>query len=236
MSNLILPQIVATYLGSWEGHTQTEGNNLVQLNDRMSNATIDELATEYNILTQGHLWNLPLLDLFYDEFRNRMFSDTTFSISVSWQSTQEWLKDPFVLIMIGFEDTYPIIDGNGINIKGDNPNVSNVTLLWSDFSDKFQEKIIRMLLHDDIDAIVGVFNNQLRIIGLENDNGHLLLTDDINVPSGTVNVKTIIRKVSDWDLYSQIYKALRDQAPVIVDSIQNKMLEIIQQPEDLIEE
>lgn len=234
MSNLILPQIVATYLGSWEGHTQSEGNNLIQVNDRISNATIDELATEYNILTQQHLWNVPLLDLFYDEFRNRMFSDTTFSISVSWQSTQEWLKDPFVLIMVGFEDSYPIVDGNGINIKGDKPNVSNVTLLWSDFSDKFQEKIIRMLLHNDTSAIVEILNNQLKIIGLENDSIRLSFMDEVS--SEVVKVKTIIRKVSDWDLYSQIYKALRDQNPVIVDPIQNRMLEIAEQPEDLIEE
>jgi hypothetical protein len=231
MSNLILPQNIATYLGSWEGHTQSEGNNLIQVNDRMNNATIDELATEYNILTLRHLWNLPLLDLFYNEFRNRMFSDTTFSISVSWQSTQEWLKNPFVLIMVGFEENYPIIDGNGINIRGDKPNVLNVTLLWTDFSDKLQEKIIRMLLHNDTSAIIEIFNNQLKIIGLENDSVRLSFMDD-DALSEVVKVRTIIRKVSDWDVYSQVYKALRDQTPIIIDPIQNRMIEIA----DLIDE
>ena len=234
MSNLILPQIVANYLGSWEGHTQTEGGNLIQVNDLISNATIDELATEYNILTRQYLWNAPLLDLFYNEFRNRMFSDTTFSISVSWQTTQEWLKDPFVLIMVGFEDNYPIIDGNGLFIQGNKSDMNNVTLTCSDFSDSFQEKIIRILLHNDTDAIVETSNNKLKILGLENDNVRLSFSDYVEVEA--VKVRTIVRKASDWDSYSQIYKALRDQNPVIVDSIQNRLLEILERPEDLLEE
>jgi len=231
MSNLFLPQIVANYLGSWEGHTQTEGSNLIQVNNRMSNATIDELATEYNILTRQYLWNLPLLDIFYDEFRNRMFSETTFSISVSWKTTQEWLNDPFVLIMVGFEDNYPIIDGNGLFIHSNKPNISNSTLTYSDFSNEFQEKIIRMLLHNDTYAIVQVNDNKVKVVGLENDNIRLNFSDISESP--VVKVRTIVRKASDWDSYSQIYKALRDQKPVIVDPIQSELLE---HPEDLLEE
>ena len=230
MSNLILPQIVANYIGSWEGHTQIEGSNLIQLNDRMTNATLDELATEYNMLTQQYLWNAPLLDLFYNEFRDRMFSDTTFSMSISWHTTQEWLKDPFVLIMVGFEDDYPIIDGNGLSIQGNKSNISNSTLTCSDFSNNLQEKIIRVLLNNNTDAIVEINNNKLKILGLENDNIRLSFEDYVEVEA--VKVRTIIRKASDWDLYLQIYKALRNQKPVIV----NNIVEIPEQPDDLLEE
>lgn len=216
MSNIILPQLVANYIGSWEGHKEVEGSNLIQVNDKIHNATLDELVTEYNNLTKQYLWNSPLLDIFFDEFRERMFSETTFSISVSWSTTQEWLKDPFVLIMVGFEESYPIIDGNGLFIRRNKADISNVTLTSNDFSEKFREKIIRMLLNENTDAIVEVNNNKLKIVGLENDNAALSLFETRNQEL-EVKVKTIIRRASDWDVYLQIYKALKNQSPIIVE-------------------
>lgn len=212
-----LAQIVSNYISSWEGHTQIEGENAIRLRDRLEIATIDELTTEYNSLTQQHLWNDPLLDLFYNEFRNRMFSDTTFSISTSWRSVEEWLKNPFILIMVGFEDSYPIIDGDGLTIQSEDPKVSNYTLTNEHFSKKFQDLILRILLcNQTVNATVEIREEKVQITSLENQNVRVSLVEDSN--GEPINVKALIRETPDWTVYRQIYCSLKNNNPVIIDT------------------
>jgi hypothetical protein len=214
-----LAQIISSYISSWEGHTQIEGENAIRVKDRLEIATIDELNMEYNALTQQHLWNDPLLDLFYEEFRNRMFSDTTFSISTSWSSIEEWMKDPFVLIMVGFEDSYPIIDGNGLVIQPDDPKMSNYTLTNEHFNEKFQNLIIQTFLCNQVDATVEIREGKVQITALENKNVKVSLVDNSN--GEPIRVKTLIREAPDWNLYRQIYCSIKNHKPTIIDPMQD---------------
>lgn len=223
MSSSLFTQIVANYINSWEGHTQVEGENYILLRDRLENTTIEELNIEYNALTQQHLWNVPLLDLFYDEFRNRMFSETTFSITTSWHSVEEWKRNPFVLIMVGFEDSYPIIDGNGLLILPDDPKVLHYTLTTDDLSTKYQEAIIRLLLHNHINANVEVSSNKIQIVGLENTNAEISFVTP-SIGGEHIQIKASIREAPDWNLYCQIYTALKNQNPVVIDPMQDKLI------------
>ena len=231
MSNLLLTQLVANYLNSWEGHTQTEGNNFIILRDRLTTATIDEINTEYNALTQQQLWVTPLLDIFYDEIRGRMFDDTTFAISTTWRSVSEWKQHPFVLIRVGFEDAYPVIDGDGSFIRANDPNISSFTLMNDSFEDELQEKIIRLLLHHDLNAIVqvGADNQTIQIVGLENakdpDDRFSFVGNVLPSINGeTTRISAKIRENPDWNINRQIYEALRTQRPVIVDPMQDRLI------------
>ena len=197
MSNTDFRQLVASYIGSWEGHTQAEGQYYINLRDAMENVTIDELNIEYNILTRQHLWNTPLLDLFYNEFYNRIFSETTFSISIENLS---------VSAIVGFEESYPMFD-------------SEKTLTNNDFPPEVQEKIIRVLLHNDINAVI----HMNKIIGLENTDDRVYFIDS-NPQGEIIRIKTTVRRAPDWDLYHQIYESLRNQNPVILDPMQDKLI------------
>jgi hypothetical protein len=217
MSAVLLSQIIARYINSWEGHTQNEGQNYIILRDKLKNATIEELNEEYNKLTALYLWNDPLLDLFYNEFRDRMFSETTFSISTSWNSAEKWLSDPFVLIMVGFEDEYPVINGDGLFLEANNLKDQNHILAYDKFTDKFQEKIIRLLLNNNVDAIVDVNEdkNTINIVGLGNEHGRISFDSD-SLSDKTIEIKASIRGSPDWNLYRQIYTSLKNQQPAIM--------------------
>jgi hypothetical protein len=222
MSNLLLQQNVASYINSWEGHSDIEGYNFIQLRDKIKNATIEELTTEYNALTQQNLWNASLLDLFYDEFRSRMFNETTFSISVTWRS----IENPTALIMVGFEDSYPIIDGDGSFILPNDPKILNNTLTSINFSNEYREAIIRMLLDRNVTVIA---NKNLQIVGLENPNKQFYF--DRNQEE-VIKIKTSIREASDWNFYNQIYQALRKAEPAIMDPMED-VLPAVEEPVEI---
>jgi hypothetical protein len=235
MSNLLLTQVVASYISSWEGHTQAEGNNFIRLRDRLKTATIDEINTEYNTLTQQQLWSIPLLDLFYDEIRDRMFDNTTFAISTAWRTVDDWKKNPFVLIRVGFEESYSVIDNDGSYILADDPNISSFTLMNDSFSDEFGKRIIRLLLHHNINAIVqigineGQHTGRIQIVGIESstdpdDRVSFLGTGLPSINGETIRIEAIVQEAADWRLIDRMYEALRSETPTILDPNRDKLI------------
>lgn len=103
------------------------------------------------------------------------------------------------------------------------------------FSDGFQKIIIRLLLNHDVNAIIQIgMNNmvptgQIQIVGLESTsdpNERISFIGNLipSINGETIRVKTVIREAPDWNLYSQIYKALRSQKPVILDPMQDRLI------------
>lgn len=220
-----LVQTISNYISSWEGHSEIEGSNYLTVRDLLSKATISQINIEFNSLTKQSLWVTPLLDLFYDELLKRLLSDTTFAISTACRSFEHWIEDPFVLIRIGFETEYPIIDTDGSIIAGNNPEIFNFTLTNDDFETNVKENLIRMFLDNNLKAIVqanGLHCSDLKIIGLEGKKMKINFFD----PSGAqvYKIKPKFNEDSDWLMIKNMYVGARDTKPAIVDPYNDKII------------
>lgn len=242
MSNLLLSQLISTYINSWEGHTQAEGDNLLAVQKRLENATIDEITTEFNAITQQSIWVPPLITLFYDELLDRLMNETTFAISTAWTNIPEWIINPFVVIRVGFEETYPVIDTNGLFIRADQPNVQTLTLTNDSFSTPIKNRIIRSLLHDGIIAIVEVTSNEIQISGLvstQNLNEPIWFSKKKQDAFQSIQIKVQIQESADWNHVRRMYQALRADRPVIIDPYQDRLINQLidtSELEDIIDE
>lgn len=244
MSNLLLSQLISTYISSWEGHTQSEGSNLIAVQKRLENATIDEINTEFNSMTQQGIWVPPLITVFYDELLDRLMNETTFAISTAWQNISEWLAHPFMILRVGFEETYPVIDTNGLFIRANNANINTLTLSDDNFSKVIRERIVRLLLHDGLIALVEITPNELQVVGLvssQNVDEPVLFPNRIRNPnpSQIVRIRVKIQETPDWNMVRRMYQALRDNNPVIIDPFQDRLINQLidaNELEDIIDE
>lgn len=153
-----LSQAVATYVGAYQGHTQYEGIALAKLLKALSDATIDQIINENNALTEQRLWTNPLMDMVYNELRDRMFSDTTYAVSVSDKGE--------IGVWVGFEDSYPpfsfpsnpiIVGGSELQAEPPNKEVVDLLLLSNGiyaFVDEDQVKFRRTPTHYTVPVMV----------------------------------------------------------------------------------
>lgn len=235
MSNLLLSQLISTYISSWEGHTQSEGSNLIEVQKRLENATIDEINIEFNSITQQGIWVPPLVTVFYDELLDRLMNETTFAISMAWQNISNFL----VTLQVGFEETYPVINTNGSIIRANNDNINILTLTDDNFLKVIREQIIRLLLRDDdLIALIEITANGPQVIGLvssRNINEPVLFSDRIQNPGSSqiVRIRVKIQEMPDWTMVRRMYQALRDNKPVIVDPFQDRLINQLIDANDL---
>jgi hypothetical protein len=226
MSNLLLSQLISTYISSWEGHTQSEGSNLIAVQKRIENATIDEINIEFNSITQQGIWVPPLVTVFYDELLDRLMNETTFAISTTWQNISEWLAHPFMILQVGFEETYHT---NGSLIRANNDNINTLTLSDDNFSKVIRERIVRLLLHDGLIALVEITPNELQVVGLvssRNIDEPVLFPNRIRKPnpSQIVRIRVNVQETPDWNIVRRMYQSLRDNNPVIIDPFQDRLI------------
>ena len=104
------------------------------------------------------------------------------------------------------------------------PMVSKFFIESESLTNKLRDLIIRLLLNYSINAIIQITTDQIQIIGLENaDNPD----DNISFISDTlpsIKVRAKILQDPDWNLYRQMYVALKNETPTILDPMQDKLI------------
>lgn len=218
-----LAQAVANYVGAYEGHTRAEGTALVRLRHKIQQATTGEIVTQNNALTEQHLWNYPLMNLFYDELLARIMQDTTFALTMSWNSIQDWLAKPYVVAWVGFEETYPVPFANSKVLQSENSTY--FALSNASFSEDKNKLIIKMLMNGPLKAQVYVYNNgQMEIGQLLDQNQTLNLKSPSSNMYQTVTVNVDVGETGEWNMLNQMYQGLRVQVPVIVDPYSERLI------------
>jgi hypothetical protein len=216
-----LAQAVVNYIAAYEGHTSAEGVTFVTLRETLQGSTINQIITENNALTQQHLWNSPLMDLFFDELLRRLLNDTSFSITTSWNSIQNWMEDPYIVAWVGFEESYPIVNPTAELIGETDENIESISLGNISFTEQIAELIIKMLMGEQITAEIYILpNNKLtigRLINAQQSFDYITLSPPPEENFETMTVPLKIWEVPDWSLLNQLYQGLRRQTPVIGD-------------------
>ena len=144
-------------------------------------------------------------------------------------------KEAICINSSGFEEAYPVIDNDGSYILADDPSVLSFTLMNDSFSEELQSRIIRLLLHHDMNAIIQIGINQgqltgrIQIVGVESvtdlDDQISFLGSMIPAINGeTLRIKALIKEAPDWNLIRQMYEALRAGNPIILDPSQDKLI------------
>jgi len=145
-----LSKAVGNYLSAWEGHTQLEAVRLQQVDDLISRATLSEINSIFNVLSQQNLWVEPLIDLFYNELLGRAM-DATFAISGLWLDNDKLS----VYIYIGFRDSYPLVTPIFTPI-------TNETL-----GEERAKTVLRLLIRGELAVLVQVSGDLVRVISAE---------------------------------------------------------------------
>lgn len=140
---------IKQYTYSWEGYKSQKGDKYNQVQRSIKRATIGEIINQYNMLSFSNLWNEPLRQLFIDEITDRILSDATFALMTVWRSIKDWSSKPFVFLLIGFEDSYDILDENGEPVLENDPGVTYTTVINNELSEENQRKIIGLLLKNN---------------------------------------------------------------------------------------
>jgi len=219
---------VGNYLNAWEGHSSLHGEMLHILTNIILIATMDEIKTQYNVLSQQKLWTTSLIDVFHDEILNRLLTESSFLISTSWTTTEEWKSEPYVTIKIGFEDTQFLTDKYGNVIPEDDENLKTFSLSSNDFSQNTQDNIVRMILRNNILAAVETNDNTIQVIGISNIQDSNELVPFINNVVGLsslfgqsgyqlFSIPAKVDESEDFSTLKQILKGLSTQTFNIID-------------------
>ena len=212
-----LTQVISRYLAAYEGHTEYEGQGLVDVVQQLSKAPLSELNEEYNALSQQNLWTSTLIDAVYDELLNRLLEETTFSIATSWKSTNEWIQNPFVYVHLGFDELYYITDVKGNYIRISDPDVSSFGLTNDSITESLEANVIRMFLDDIPVAIVEVTPDSLQIVSLTSTDGSILKIYPSANSSNSIQVPVTINEDPEFELIRQLYLGVKNGRPGIID-------------------
>lgn len=223
-----LAQAVANYIGAYEGHTNAEGYALVELRRKLSQSTLDEIIFQNNALTMQRLWNPVLMDLFFDELLSRLQEETTFALTTSWYTLEDWLGNPYVVAWVGFEDKYPITDPSEPILDLNVDQVKNFTFTNLSFTPAINKLIIEMLMEDSVEAIIYVYpNGKLeigQIVNAKRPEESIVLIDAPQGQFQPVPVQVELRRSIDWHRLNQLYQGLRVQIPVIEDPYNEELI------------
>lgn len=218
-----LPQAVASYLSAWEGHTALAPESYARVMNLLDMASIEEINTEMNSLTQQQLWNGPLTDLFHDELLDRIDTETTFAISTAWRNLQDWIQNPFVVARIGFEDSYFLTDEKGNLIRSDDPTISSYTLTNASFQEPVTKRIIHMLIDGPVDVTVNVTPSGLQISSLASRTGEKV--DFLPISDRSYTVSAQIRETPDFNVVKRMYLSLKTGEPTIIDVYADRLID-----------
>lgn len=226
MSEQIFSRLVGNYISAYEGHTEAEGITYIETRERLKSATIDEINTVYNLVTQQKLWTSSLIDLFFDELLDRLLNETTFVISTAWKYVSSWLNNSFVLIRIGFEENYPEIEDDDTYITGDHDNINKINIVDSQLDPRIRERIIKMILTGDVNVIIGYSETELRIVAVESvtETDNIIRLSSLTIPN-LIRIKARIRTAPDWAMIVQMYYGLRTESPGIIDPFAERVRE-----------
>lgn len=170
-----LAQATADYIMNWEGHNVLESPSLLTLVDMIKQSTTQEIQNEFNRLSEQHLWNDVLVDVFYEELRNRIMEEPTFVFSTNWFELPGWIENPFMTFQIGYNDYYAFVDRDGGAISTSKAGLTTFALNSEHFSEVFSTQIIRMIIRThahNLSVRVQVDHRRttpIQIIGLIND-------------------------------------------------------------------
>ncbi len=221
-----MTQVISRYLAAYEGHTEYEGQGLVDVVEKLSKAPLSELNSEYNGLTQQNLWVSTLIDAFYDELLNRLLEETTFSIATSWKSSglSDWLQNPFVHVRLGFDEAYYVTDVQGNYIRKSDPDASSFALTNDSMTSSSENNVIRMFLDDIPVATVEVTGastlvpgaGTLQIVSLTSTDGTTLQIYPYN-GGQTIQVSVKIDEDPEFELIRQLYLGVKSGRPGVID-------------------
>jgi hypothetical protein len=127
--------------------------------DYLKNATIGEILTQYNAKCYNKSWNESLSETYSQELLERILSDATFSIMTVWRSMKDWLENPYMLVQLGFEEEYPIIDNQGESVYLDDPLVAYYVLNNDQLSEENQRTLIYKFLTETVNITVQIKDN-----------------------------------------------------------------------------
>lgn len=222
---MFFSQAVGDYLDSWEGHNELHGLKLQELAKMIEHTTLDELNTEYNVLSRQNLWVNPLIDLFYTELLRRIIIEGTFAISTSWTSIEEWMKYPFVYIRVGFEDAYVLTNSDGTLITADDTFTDTFAVTTDSFPEKTVDNILRLLINREIVATAQILNDSISIIAIENRNdpNEKIVFAEEMPGSNIMKVRATIYELADFNLIRQMLDGLRSETFNIVDPYEQRL-------------
>jgi hypothetical protein len=175
-----LSSAIESYISAAEKYTDNESGFIGVVAEYLSNATFDEVLTEYNRLTAQKLWYSELQSVFNDELLKRL-DESTFMISFSWsrvpdqsdESLQEFIAHPWAIIQMGYEDTYTVFTHNFHPIKMDDSERASFSLTNRSFTNDETQTVRRIILSGKIGINV-VYNHQSNHIEVE----RIYKTDD----------------------------------------------------------
>lgn len=226
-----LTQVISRYLVAYEAHNEYEGQGLTDVVEKLKQAPLSEINSEYNALCQQKLWTSTLLDAFYNEFLNRLLEETTFSISTSWRSIPEWTAQPFVHVDLGFDDVYHVPDPEGNFIRVNDPNISSFSLTGSSVPEDLGMNVIRSFLVEIPEAVVEVSSAGIVIIGLQLSDGSVL---KLYPGSGgqKYRIPIDIQEDPEFELLRQLYLGVKSNHPGVIDPESDLLInQLIDYPE-----
>lgn len=220
-----LAQAVASYLSSWEGHSSLEPESYVRVMDLLEIASVEEMNTEMNALTQQQLWNESLTDAFHDELLSRVNTDTTFAISTAWRRVDQWIQNPFVMAQIGFEDSYLLTDEKNDLIRTDDPTVSSYTLTNASFQEPVAKRLIHLLIDGEVDATVNVSESGVQIASIASRSDPENRVDFQPTSPQSMTVPVSIQETPDFNVVKRMYLSLKAANPVIIDFYADRLID-----------
>ena len=223
--DLSLTKVVTNYLNVWESHSELHGIKLQQLIRIINSATLGEITTEYNALSQQHLWVDPLINVFHDELLQRVMTEATFAISTAWKTIDEWLQDPFIYIRIGFEDFYLITGSDGSIIPVGDTSINTFAITNESLSEEKIEKTLKLLIDREIVATIQMVNNSIVITSIENKDDPIERVSFYEeIPNATtIKITTPIYEIDDFNLIRRMLDGLRNKTFDIVDPYRRRL-------------
>lgn len=148
-----------------------------------------------------------------------MLSDSTFMISTVWRSIKEWMEEPCVIVQVGFEERYYLLDRDGEIISDNDPIISDSTIMNDEFPEETQRILIDNFMQPSIQAEVIVTEEAIEIISID---GHKIKVSEFELGSNseigtkmTVPVKIYHRP--DFNLMYLILQNTQNESYQVID-------------------
>lgn len=227
-----LPQAVASYLSAWEGHSSLEADAYARVMNLLTRASVSEIVSEMNALTQQQFWNEPLIDLFHDELLRRINSEATFAITTLQRDSQP----PNVVIWLGFEDSYLLTDQQGELIRQDDPTITSYTLTNASLQEPVAERLVHLLMEGQVDLTLNL--DPIGISDIYNAKSGQRIEFQPSTSSALIR-EAQIRETPDFNLVKRMYLGLKSGRPVMVDVAANRLIEQLidyQEAQDIVDD
>ena len=127
----------------------------------IKNVTIDEILNQYNSHCFEKNWTDELNIIYVEELLERILSEATFSITTVWRSVKEWKLNPYMIVQLGFDESYPVIDDQNEILHTNDPVAMYYVLNNDKFPEEEQRELIFKFLTKDVKASVAVEDDRI---------------------------------------------------------------------------